>query len=108
HLLEGAVLAEDPAHGLVGGGGVDDVAAVAILLHAEDAVVVADRAGEDVDAGSLGGDPGLDGARARLRLTRSRGSRVSHASRESRESRESRASRARRDLDRLAPWTPRR
>jgi hypothetical protein len=55
---------------VVGGLRVGDVAAVAVLLHAEDAVVVAHRAGEDVHALGLAGDAGLDAIGRRERRGR--------------------------------------
>src|SRR5678815_1740140 len=50
HLLGAAVLLEDPADPLGRHRGVVDVAALAVFLHAEDAVVVADGPYREVDA----------------------------------------------------------
>jgi hypothetical protein len=52
---------QDPAHAVGRHGGVVDVPAVAIFLHAEDAVVVADRADGDVNALLLAGEAFEDG-----------------------------------------------
>jgi hypothetical protein len=60
-LFEALVLAEDPAHGLVCRLRVGHVALLAILLHAEHTVVVADRSREDVNPSTASCHPIRDG-----------------------------------------------
>ena len=81
HLLGAAVTVEHPEDALGSHRGVVHVAAVAVLLHAEDAVVIADRADGDVQAlcsprealgdRRLGGHGGATIVRTRSRLGQS-------------------------------------